>query len=309
MFTIHYVILAHKDPVLVSRLIRNLNAENVRFYIHIDSKSKIEAFVNEIKKTDIKAFWVRPGYEIKWGHINIVRATLEAFRAIELKSENDRIVLLSGQDFPIKSTGYISEYFRNNQEKIFIEGEAFPVQAWGETSFDRISNYHVFRGRRGWIYSLPHISSLKEWRKLPFSKKKWALLFIWKVLRERKFPSYVKPFGGSQWFSVNGYGLKYILQFLEDHPGYIRYHIDTRIPDEIFFQSILFSSSDEKISSAIINSNHHYIDWSERDNKFPPATLDSGDFGRLAASDKLFCRKVDSISSFELLNRIESELL
>jgi hypothetical protein len=306
---IHYIILAHSNPLLLSRLISNLSSTNAIFYIHLDKKSNISPFISELESKNLDVTWITPRYRIKWGHLDIVRATLQAFKAIKPNSENDRIVLLSGQDFPIKPVKYIEDFFSKNSEKIFIEGEAFPTKTWGERSFDRINNYHIFTPRRGWIYSLPHISNLNDWRSLHSTKKKWAALFFLKVMKKREFPSYVKPYGGSQWFSINGYALKYVLKFLDEQPGYLTYHRDTLIPDEIFFQSIIYSSGDPKIKSNIVNSNHHYIDWTIREGKNPPAILDLSDFRQIADSDKLFCRKVEQNISDSLLGRIEVEML
>jgi hypothetical protein len=309
MIHFHYIILAHKDPALLLRLIENLNDNNATFYVHVDRKADIRPFVSELSKARAQIKWVTPRFNIKWGHLNIVKSTVRAMMAIQLREDTDRIVLLSGQDFPIKTKRYINEYFNLNINIDFIEGEAFPVKTWGEKSWDRITNYHVFTNKRGWVYSLPQLLSFRDWRDLPDSKKKWAVLYFWRVLKKRRMPDYVKPFGGSQWFSVTGYTLKYILKFVHDHPDYIEFHKDTLIPDEIFFHSIIYSSDDSLIAANIVNSNHHYIDWSVRENNYPPAILDNDDFDNLANSVKLFCRKVDSTKSNTLLKRIEDKLL
>lgn len=144
---------------------------------------------------------------------------------------------------------------------------------------------------------------------LPFSKKKYVILLIPKIFKKRIWPDYLEPYGGSQWFSINGYTLKYILKFIDNHPDYLKFHRHTKIPDEIFFNSIIFSSKDPKISLKIICSNHHYIVWEIRNNKFPPATLDLNDYKNILHTDKLFCRKVDLKISQELINKIEKELL
>ena len=64
----------------------------------------------------------------------------------------------------------------------------------------------------------------------------------------RVFPNYVKPYGGSSLSSLTPETIKCILDFVNDHPDYIKFHEYSFCPDEIFFQTILLNSNKEKIS-------------------------------------------------------------
>lgn len=144
MLRIHYIILAHKEPELLKRIIYCLKSNNSTFYIHIDKKTNIKPFLYHISLIGADVHWIYPRYKIKWGHVSIVYATIQAMKTIKLTSENDRVILLSGQDFPVKSNEYIQKFFINNADYNFIEGERFPVKIWGDNCYKRIFNYHIF---------------------------------------------------------------------------------------------------------------------------------------------------------------------
>ncbi|MCB4234526.1 hypothetical protein LDL59_03785 [Kaistella anthropi] len=105
-----YLIQAHKNPVQLRRLIDTINTSDSQFVIHIDLKSKLEDFTSLIKSDNI--YFIKNRLDCIWGDYSQVLATINLIE--ELKNfgakEEDRIVFLSGQDYPIKSSEYIKDF-------------------------------------------------------------------------------------------------------------------------------------------------------------------------------------------------------
>ena len=125
--------------------------------------------------------------------------------------------------------------------------------------------------------------------------------------KERKFPEYLKPFCGDQWFCINSDASKYIIAFINKYPDYLRYHKDSLLPDEMFFQSILLNTMDLKINENIINSTLKYIDWSKPNPPYP-AIIGMDDFDACEKSEMLFARKFDLRVDKNILDKIDERL-
>lgn len=108
------------------------------------------------------------------------------------------------------------------------------------------------------------------------------------------------------WWSIDYYALNYILQFLDDHPKYLKYHKYTFVPDEFFFQTILLNSEDERLLASITNNNMRYIRW--KDEESHPEILRKSEIKDIMQSDALFARKVDPDKDEDILDLIDDHI-
>lgn len=76
---INYIILTHKNPQQLERLINRLDADNICFYIHIDKKTNIEHF-KYLEKQNVVLIDHR--IDVVWGDFSIVNATLNTMNYI-----------------------------------------------------------------------------------------------------------------------------------------------------------------------------------------------------------------------------------
>ena len=115
---IAYIILCHKNLDQTNQLINQLDDGFCDFYVHIDKKSSTYNF------DSTRVFMVKDKnrIDIKWAHISMVYATLNAMKLIKaIGKVYDYVFLLSGQDFPIKSNAEIQAYLTQHNGKNFIE--------------------------------------------------------------------------------------------------------------------------------------------------------------------------------------------
>src|ERR1700709_746531 len=94
-----YIILAHKNPQQLYRLIQKLDDQHSTFFIHIDKKVPLAGF-EQILGLNNKVIFTKRVYT-EWGGFGLVEATLNAMQAVKDSLKRyERIILLSGQDYP-----------------------------------------------------------------------------------------------------------------------------------------------------------------------------------------------------------------
>jgi hypothetical protein len=282
--TLAFFILCHKTPKQVIRLVERLCDDYSFFVIHVDKRA--EPWVYDTLKSFSE---IHPGrvilcqqrYRCYWGRFGIVEATLSCIReAVRFGLPIDYAFLLSGQDYPIKSTAHIRTFLNDHAGKEFIE--SFPADEpnrWSKADGDHNALNRVLH----WTISFRSRHIQIKWR--------------------RRFPFGFRPHCGSMWWCLTKECVAYIDRFVQEHPAYIRYFRKVFIPDESFFQSIV---SNSPYSDRVISDDLRYTDW-ENPNPLYPRTLESSDFARLMASPKLLARKFDDRSQ-ELLGHMDSEM-
>ena len=186
----------------------------------------------------------------------------------------DYVWLISGQDYPIKSNGYI-------QKKLSEDPSANYIEIIEKTD-ERYLRY--LKRNQTWYPS---------WGASP--------KFIMRVLRKlynyatggmtrswykRKNYLGVEWAFGSQWFAITYQTMLYILDEVEKKP-YLKYYTNCICADESMFQTILFNSE----YAGTCKGNLLYVDWSE--GKKNPKNLGIEDLEALKQSDKLIARKFE----------------
>jgi hypothetical protein len=289
-----YIIMAHKAPQQLYRLIDRLNDGASEFFIHIDKTAEFSQF--EIIKAFGKVVHFIERVDSKWGGFGSVQASLNGLKAVrDSAKEFDQVLLLSGQDYPIKSNTSIDDFFAASPHSVFMDH--FPIP-----------NYKKWPGgdRGGWYRVDKYYIGLK-WYEF-FVSKSLNLLSTYLPFLRRKIPGGMKPFTGSQWWSVDRYALDYILDYDAKHPEYRAFHQYTFVPDELYVQMILANSKDEKIIKNLSADNKRFMIWEKPDSAHPNI-LRKADFASIAASDHLFARKFDATVDSEILDLIDTRIL
>jgi hypothetical protein len=114
-----YLILAHKSPKQLERQIRALNDEQSVFYIHIDLKSDLNLF-QTIEKID-NVYLIKERVDCIWGDFSIIIATLNLIENAIKNHKDGFCILMSGNDYPIKSKSFINSFLNQNSDTVFID--------------------------------------------------------------------------------------------------------------------------------------------------------------------------------------------
>lgn len=284
-----YIIIAHKNPEQLYRLTKKLDDGYSTFFIHIDKRINIEQF-DILKKLGNSVQFVERVIS-KWSTFGLVQCTLNGMQAVKDSNLNfERVILLSGQDYPIKSNRYIDNYFSESPYSVFFEYWPIPdFKRWPKNNggMYRVNKY--FFGLK--IYQLLLSKTINFLGNLfPFLK--------------RKIPFQMKPFAGSQWWIMDMYALNYVLEYIRNHPVYVTFHKNTFGSDELFFQMILLNSKDARILNSIENDSKRMIKWESSETSHPEILVEA-DINDIKISDALFARKFDSAHNSKILDLID----
>ncbi|MEX8546462.1 MAG: beta-1,6-N-acetylglucosaminyltransferase [Mucilaginibacter sp.] len=289
-----YIIMAHKSPNQLFRLVSRLNDDNSEFFIHIDLKADLAAFANVQEFGKAVHFIKR--FDATWGGLGLIKPYLAGMKAVRDSSTKfDRIMLLSGQDYPIKSNAQIDRFFKNSKHSNFIN--YFPIP-----------NYEKWPGgdRGGW-YRVDKYYFGNKWYEF-FGSKSMNLLSTYLPFLRRKMPNGMHPYTGQTWWNLDNYALDYILDYNDRHPEYLHFHRNTFVADELFVQMIIGNSKDERLLNSIENSEKRFTIWPKA-NSAHPKILGKNDLQAILASEDLFARKFDENVDTEIMDLIDQEVL
>lgn len=279
------LLLTHKNPEQVQRLIKRLQHPSIKIFLHADKKSEWD---KNIFPSEITV--VEENVRVYWGDFSPVQATLNGMKSIQQSQYHfDYFILLSGQDYPIKSINTLLYFLEANKGKEFIGHSPLSKEGWSK-AMSRYQYYHYRKNKNkiAWFF----YTMLRTFMKLTGLKRKPPIP-IW---------------GGSQWFTITKNAFDYILSYTEEHPEFISFMKKSNFTDELFFQTLLMNSP---YKNDCINDNLRYIDWDAQPGKkvSSPKTLTMADYERLQKSPAFFARKFDTGIDSDILDKIDTTLL
>ena len=300
----NYLILAHKNPLQLSRMIERLDDGASKFFIHLDAKTPIEPFAACLGGGHIR--FIEPRERCVWGDFSIVRATIHLMEAAS--KEQGIFILMSGQDYPIQSQGYINAFLESNKGFDFIEIEPLEEKWKPKMVKDKLEHYHILhseeRGHSNCYAPFAHCSVFQKLRTLTHLLKGRLSLKNFRLLCS--LPKRVAPFGrqyaGSQFWAFSERTFYVMLHYIREHKVALEeYYKYTSSPDEIYFHSVLMHLV-AKDSTIKLKEQITYVNYFRKNNVF--ITEDSDKL--TSAKGKLFARKFDTDIDIEILNKLDS---
>lgn len=284
-----YIILAHKNPAQVNHLVNRLNDQHSHFFIHLDLIADLNSFQNHLKSNNV-IFTQR--VRSAWAKIGVVEATIKALEAIkETNIVFDRIILLSGQDYPIKSNEYIDAFLKHSEFSNFIKHKLVKDnKETPEYNMWRINSFYF--GENKWQRYASRLLQ-KGGKIFPFLR--------------RKFNGKLKYYIGSQWWIIDMRALDYILNYLKANSDYVRSFKHVFAPDEIFFNTILLNAQDEDLIKSIHNDNKMFIKHNK--GAAHPTILVEANLNEILNSDALFARKFDFSKDNKIIELLDEQVL
>ena len=299
----NYLILAHKNPLQLGRMIERLDDGASKFFIHLDAKTPIEPFAACLEGAHIR--FIEPRERCVWGDFSIVRATIHLMEAAS--KEQGVFILMSGQDYPIQSQGYINDFLERNKEFDFIEIEPLEEKWKPKMVKDKLEHYHILhseeRGHSNCYAPFAHCSVFQKLRTLTHLLKGRLSLKNFRLLCS--LPKRVAPFerqyAGSQFWAFSERTFYAVLNYIREHKAALEeYYKYTSSPDEIYFHSVLMNLV-AKDSTIKLKEQITYVNYFRKNNVFV-----SEDFDKLTSEKgKLFARKFDTDIDIEILNKLD----
>jgi hypothetical protein len=293
------VVLAHDRPKQLALLLSALRHPQVRLYLHVDRRSDLAPIATALADAGLREVELLPRYATAWGSVELVDAALEGL-ARGAGDGCDYFTLISGQDFPLRPVEEILAFFER-ASRSYLEHFPLPTARWRFEGRDRTDFYtYTVRGRRETCIPRGEDTDFFNWKGRFLNE----MLRVRSALKPtRRFPSYAHPFGGSQWWNLSRAAADGVLDFIDEHPDYRRYHTHTLAPDEVFFQSILLGT-DFAAEHEIANDTLRFMHWSEKESH--PRALTISDLPAMLESEALFGRKFDAVVDEAVLARLTS---
>jgi Core-2/I-Branching enzyme len=291
-----YLILVHTDPKQVYRLCSTLLLdERADIYIHVDLKSREDfSACQELSRDRIR--FVSERYRVYWAGFHMVLATLALMRAaVDARVGYHHLVLLSGSDYPLKHPQAIHQDFLDSPFPQLINR----INAFDSAEYyiHQVTRYHF---RDAWI---PLTTADKILRKL-------ATISVRPI--KRSLPEGLVPCEGSQWWVLTEECVQYLLTMVRERPELSHLYRYAMAPDEHFFHTLVQNSPFATEAAPIMpytgkgmwkKANIHVVHPSLK----KVYALD--DFDELMATGKFFVRKVNTLQSTALMDKLDHSFL
>ena len=294
-----YIITAYIDAKHLLRLIKSLDP-CADFYCHIDKKANIQPF--ETLLASLKnVYFAKNRFFVNWGSYAQVLSQKELISMVlESKKEYDRVVCLSGLDYPLYSNRQISELFEMNPLKEYLCGVnvSNPINKKFQ---NRVVLYHFFRDIKlgntflKKCFSGPSRLIMKA---LPIRKKN-------RVYLDGKLSN---VYMGSDYWALTYPCIKYVFNTMLTEKYMMNYFKYSFVPSEMCIQTIVFNSKFANYAQRFEVYQGlppltplHYIVYNKVIKIF-----NENDFETLKVCGKMFFRKAVSGKSDKLIERVEA---
>ncbi len=274
-----FLIVAHKNFEQTKQLIEFIADENHHAYVHIDKKNNdLFLHLKTYFQNNEYVYLIEPRVSIHWGGFSQVKATLRILTTAVSK-QYDFYHLISGQDLFIKPKTFITEFLQRHKGKQFLEVKKIGDELWRVKGYYPLNDNKYNRSRPMYLIRCIFSSFFKRFPIRPNLKG-------------------FEIYKGSNWFTLSGDCVEYILSYLDNHPTYIKDYQYTICSDEHFFQTLILNSP---FKETVIQNTLREIQW---DGGANPKTYTVKDYDLLCESPALFARKFDSDIDDEIIKKV-----
>ena len=218
MIQLAYIISAYKYPGQLARLVSRLQDDGVQFFIHYDKKSSDEEFRQlAVRFGDMPNVHLLKRHKCFWGDFGHVQATIKGIKEIVRREVPcDYVILLTAQDYPIKTNEQIRRFFAASGGKSFMQYCPLPAKELRQEryGYDRIERWH-FR-----VFSQRHGFPIARQFANPLARLFCALLNSL-LPKQRRFPAEFVPFWGSSYWCLTRESIEYIYEFITSHQQFV----------------------------------------------------------------------------------------
>ena len=298
IFRLAFLISAHTDAAQLKRLVDALPDDSV-FFLHIDKKADIDIF-KQVFANDNRVVFIDHRVDVRWGSINEVEYQMELVRAALNRDEQfERLITISGMDYPVWSKEQIVQFFEQDREKEYLTAIdcSYP---WHASAIYQQYFFWVHKPGSGWKYYVTRALG-----------RTLRLLGVKKPLRRKIGDKTYKLYKGAAWWAITPGLAKVILHEWDTNEELKDWLKWCMCPAELFAQTVAFN--DESWKEKCIEHRGKkwglplltpltYIEWRGRGLI---VELDEADYDRIIQSGKMFCRKIVSGKSDALVEMIK----
>jgi hypothetical protein len=304
------VVLAHRDPPMVRRLVAAL--DDVPVFLHCDAATPGPVFRDMTEGLPPRVT-VLPRMPSRLASWSLVEAEMSALRAAVTGTRAKHVAVLSGSDYPLLSPSGIVEELAAWEQRSYLWNVELPFPSWDTP---RHPDGGLWRFTRRFLTHRGHVLFVRE---IPL---RWPV--------PRHVPAEVELRASSQWKVYARHHAERLLDLVDTRPDLVRFWRTTLVPDESFAASMLASPAllgQDALPAC--RAHAWYIRWPEGIT-YHPEWLTGADFEELVEARraapltweeagkpsgtwelpgrKLFARKFSTDIDADVLDRIDTEL-
>ena len=299
--SVAYLIASHTLPEQVLRLAGALRAGSpgAPIVLHHDSRrTRVDA--PALRALDVEL--IEPPSAAEWAEASQLAMVLRCLRFALERLDFDWLVLLSGQDYPIRPLAAVEQDLGAAGCDGFVEAQPCPRPRLGARVDEFAGRYHFrwFHPRWSGAAALARRAArggrLLRARALPSGQ--WVGV---RALRS-PFGAQLECRRGSDWMTLSRRAVSAVESFRGRCPEVEAYYRRTLHPTESFVQTALANDGSIRLSG----DTRRYMAWDER--RSGPRILRGGDLAAMLASGCDFARKFDASVDAGVLDELDRRL-
>jgi hypothetical protein len=297
-----YLITSYTLPRQTLRLASVLRkaGPDATIVVHHDSR---RCTVDRVRLEALGVELVEPSSAVKWGEFSQLEMVLRCLRWLLMSSDFAWLVLLSGQDYPVRPVAEIEQWLRDADVDAFIETARCDPPAFRAEIDEFASRYHY------------------RWRPLPATiatpvariAARGGPLIRSRVMTNRPWigvRALRSPFGpqlichrGLDWFTLSRGAVEAVNSFVDTRPEVLDFYRRTLIPTESFVHTVLANDVRMRLSS----DHRRWVAFDD-EHRSRPRVMRMGDLESMLASGAHFARKFDETVDRAVLDEIDGRV-
>ena len=293
-----YLITSHTLPDQLLRLCSVLRrgSPEARIVVHHDER-RTQVDISRLASLGVER--IEPPSALEWGSFSHLALHVRCLRWLLAGPHFDWVVLLSGQDYPIRPVSEIENGLAQASTRFdaLIEATPCPRPSRWRAALDEFTLRYHYR----W-HPIPAWASALTGRARPFVRVRrmpGGPLVGWPALRSPFVNGFVCH-TGADWFTLSRAAAEGIERFVRVRPQLLRYYRRTLFPTESCFQTILANDPSFRLQ----NDPRRYVVFDPR-NTLHPQVLGCADLDAMLASGLDFARKFDATVDRLVLDELD----
>lgn len=318
------LILGHKLPNQMARLIKRLDDERFDIFIHIDAKVSIQPFKESIMGCCVqsKIYFVEDRIRTYFFDYSLIEATCRCAELATKTNEYRYFILLTGQDFPIKSNDFIYNKLTTEYPTCWIDMYSVEeAERHGVKWTKKIGHTYNSQRTRRWLLNI--VGAKFYYSVKGKSIRLFAVIYdkirtmLGNIPRQKLKNSPYTYSAGSHFWMLPDIAISHILDNFKHDKQLTKIFCHIAAPEESYFQTSLSTLAGLVLPDELIqftgpqnemdNPALRLIKWYENGIKTNghPAIWKMKDFPFIMQSKALFARKFDESIDNEIIKRLE----
>lgn len=295
-----YLITSYKLPDQVLRLASVLRrgSPDASIVVHHDDRA---CGLDRNRADELAVELVEPPSAVAWGEFSQLAMVLRSLRWVMENADFDWLVLLSGQDYPIRPVAEIEKSLSASGVDAFIWTAGRCERPALRRAMDEFACRYYYRWQRVPAAVASPVAKVAAMAR-PMLRSRGMPSGTWVGV-----PALRSPFGprlvchyGSDWFTLSRRAIEAVDRFARTRPDVLNFYRRALIPTESFVHTVLAHDGSLRLSG---DCRRYFV--FDDEHRLGPRVLRMNDVDAILASGADFVRKFDETIDRAVLDEID----